>query len=78
MAESEFDKLVNILIEQAQAHLTTAKNERRLLNLSDFNVLSMCVEQLNNILLLSTSVEIQQYFIIQFSVLGSPSEVENN
>lgn len=78
MAESEFDKLVNALIEQIQAHLTTAKNEQRLLNLSELNVLSMCLERLNNILLLSPSGKIQQYFINQFSVFDSATEAENN
>ena len=78
MAESDFDKLVNALIEQVQAHLTTAKNEQRLPNMSELNVLSMCLERLNNILLLSPSVKIQQYFINQFSDWGSATEVDNN
>ena len=51
MTESELDKLVNGLMEQIQAHLATAKNEQRLLKASKLNVLSMCLERLNNILL---------------------------
>lgn len=78
MAKSEFDKLVNALIEQVQAHLTTAKNEQRLLNLSELNVLSMFLERLNNILLLSPSGKIQQSFINQFSGFDSATEAENN
>lgn len=78
MAKSEFDKLVNALIEQIQAHLTTAKNEQRLLSLPELNVLSMCLEGLNNILLLSPSGKSQQYFINQFSGFDSAGEAENN
>ena len=78
MAESDFDKLVNALIEQVQAHLTTAKNEQRLLNMSELNVLAICLERLNNIFLLSLSGKIQQYFINQLSGCNSATEAENN
>lgn len=78
MAESDFDKLVNVLIEEVQAHLKTAKNEQRLPNVSELNVLSMCLARLNNILLISPSGKIQQYFINQFSCCEPATEAENN
>lgn len=67
MTESELDKLVNGLMEQIQAYLATAKNEQRLLKASELNVLSICIERLNNMLLSKAVAKGQQSFFKEFT-----------